>query len=832
MSDVLFDFQKEIVEGIVNRFATVGKFYRDLAPDAESDRQKIREQDGAVVLQAPTGSGKTKMAIEAMARASCSQPILWFWFAPFAGLIEQARDAIEAEAPQLTLLDLGADRRADAPLAGGVFVTTWASVAARSAQSRIARTSGDSGLSLDEVVAVARDNRALIGCVVDEAHHGFHRAGEARRFFTKVLRPDFTLMMTATPRDRDALDFERDTGYRIGDPREWASVSRYDGVAAGLLKSGVRVVRFIARDGDEERLIDFEHLALDECAAQHRRIGERLRESGIDLTPLMLVQVPNGTRAQESARSYLIERLGFTEEAVRVHTADEPDPDLIALAHDPKVEVLLFKMAVGLGFDAPRAFTLAALRGARDPAFGIQVIGRILRVHKLLRGHEGLPPSLDYGYVFLANSASQEGLLSAGVEINALTTRAPEIGTQTVVTVLAGEKRVQVGRSGTPLELIVGAEGTRTQEVGIEGEGSGGDGAAVSPEPLEVFGDAAQSALALAGGRGDAPTGTGPQTGIQLDAIHDDTYCYPRRPPVPGELLSEVLPPPPADIETRLIDYVDFSADVLKDSYRRGAAVRKRESDVFSRPGEDEEGKDIWARLEPAAVAERANQLRLALEEADQRALVVGLLERFSRALRDAGFEVPEDEETLNRQLDLVLARNPRLLRDAYRRVRHTQVELTPVPLPGVLKNEMPLAPAERNAYGVFPPTLGPNDETEIARMLDSDHRVLWWHRNPPRSPGVGLYEWDEGRGYFPDFVVAIEGRDTKDHIALLEVKGAHLVGAETEVQKAGAVHPRYGRVLMVGRERGSSTFNYLREGNGRLSSDGVFDLARLRWAD
>ncbi len=45
------------------------------------------------------------------------------------------------------------------------------------------------------------------------------------------------------------------------------------------------------------------------------------------------------------------------------------------LANDPTVEVLIFKMAVALGFDAPRAFTLAALRGARDPAFGIQVIG-------------------------------------------------------------------------------------------------------------------------------------------------------------------------------------------------------------------------------------------------------------------------------------------------------------------------------------------------------------------------------------------------------------------------------------------------------------------------
>ncbi len=178
--------------------------------------------------------------------------------------------------------------------------------------------------------------------------------------------------MTATPRDADVMAFERATGYMVGQAAEWAMVSRFDAVQAGLLKYGVRMVRFIAQDGDAAQLIDFEHLALRQCAETHRMIKRLLADAGVALTPLMLVQVPDARAAQDEARRFLTEQLHFDHEAVRIHTADEPDPALLSLANDPTVEVLIFKMAVALGFDAPRAFTLAALRGARNLAFGIR----------------------------------------------------------------------------------------------------------------------------------------------------------------------------------------------------------------------------------------------------------------------------------------------------------------------------------------------------------------------------------------------------------------------------------------------------------------------------
>ena len=108
---------------------------------------------------------------------------------------------------------------------------------------------------------------------------------------------------------------------------------------------------------------------------------------------------------------------------------------------------------------------------------------------------------------------------------------------------------------------------------------------------------------------------------------------------------------------------------------------------------------------------------------------------------------------------------------------------------------------------------------------------MRWWHRNlPRRDDSVGLYAWDDGDGFFPDFVVSLEGRDKPDGIALLEVKGSQLWGMDSEVEKASARHVDYGEVFLVGRPRGGASFVYLRNLQGRLDDGGSFDVARMRW--
>ncbi|PPT75605.1 helicase SNF2 [Xanthomonas arboricola pv. populi] len=828
----LKEFQNVVCEGVVAQFGEVRALYRQIAAAAPDRIDEARRKDAAIVLQAPTGAGKTRMAIEVMRRVSAEERVLWFWFAPFTGLVEQSRKVLSNQAPELALFGLDADRQLDAVRGGGVFVVTWASLAARKAESRRARQRGDAGMSIDDVIAMAREQGLRIGCVVDEAHHGFQRETLARAFFCDVLKPDYALLMTATPRDTDMKAFERATGYFVGEPADWASVSRADAVDAGLLKRGVRMVRFIARDGDTAQLVDFEHLALRECVQMHRTIRKTLVGVDIALTPLMLVQVPDGKVAQEAARKYLVEQLGFDATAVRVHTAAEPDPDLLLLAQDPTVEVLIFKMAVALGFDAPRAFTLAALRGTRDPSFGVQVIGRIMRRHALLQAQTDALPVLDHGYVFLANSESQEGLLLAGAQINTLTTQAPELGTQTVVTMIGDGASLQVVRSGEPLSLLVSRAGVHVLDAEAERDAvSSADTTsevadALVGTPFAGMANATQAALEMFGGEGAWPAQAKSVAGAFVLA-QENIYRYPRRHDAPDRLRGEKLPPVSADFEAGLAAHVNFSPEVLADRLRGKVQVQRLDTDLFAGHRVAEDGSDLWANLSPQAVAEKAEQIRLRLVEANDRELYRRLLERFVRAIEASGAEVPEDEELQMRQLDLLLVRRPGLLREAFKSLRQGQVLDVDVLLPAELFSDQPLRSANRGLYGVFPAGLN-QDELAIAERLNASTQVRWWHRNQPKS-GIGLYRWDEGDGFYPDFVVSVAERSAPG-IALLELKGDHLWGKPSEVDKSAAIHREYGAVFMVGRKRGERDFFYLRELGGRLERAGSFDLDRMRF--
>jgi superfamily II DNA or RNA helicase len=70
-------------------------------------------------------------------------------------------------------------------------------------------------------------------------------------------------------------------------------------------------------------------------------------------------------------------------------------------------------MAVALGFDAPRAFVLVALRRVRDPDFGVQLVGRILRVDRRLQGREK-PPRSTSAMLSWQTTGRKSGLTNAG----------------------------------------------------------------------------------------------------------------------------------------------------------------------------------------------------------------------------------------------------------------------------------------------------------------------------------------------------------------------------------------------------------------------------------
>ena len=424
----------------------------DAAADDPESRAQAINHNGYLLLEAPTGAGKTLMAGGLVEEFSAEEDVVWFWFAPFKGVVGQTAGFLRGQFPGIRVRELQDDRTAAGSRAGDVFVTTWQTVATRVADKRNVRRDSEQNDSIDSMIAKLRKLGHRIGVVVDEAHHSFHGETQAAKFFREVLAPEYTVLITATPDDADVADFQK----RLGGPViQRTSIARQDAVDAGLIKDGVRCAAYFV-DSDKAKMVDLEQVALRDAVAAHRRIKARLAADGVNLTPLLLVQVDSTPKSTDKAVERLM-KLGFKKEQIAVHTANEPDADILALADDEEREVLVFKMSVALGFDAPRAFVLCSMRAARDEDFGVQLVGRILRVHRTLQAKAAkgkLPDDLRYGYVFLADPTAQTGIDLAGQRINRIQTEYAKVSQKTIVVNVGGRSTVQAVAVGGQFSLF------------------------------------------------------------------------------------------------------------------------------------------------------------------------------------------------------------------------------------------------------------------------------------------------------------------------------------------------------------------------------------------
>ena len=149
---LLRDFQHEAVDRLAAALVDTAEKIKA----APGQRREITRRIGCALLEAPTASGKTVMLAAAAEAVSAQAPVVWFWFAPFKGVVDQTIGALRQAAPALRVRDPKTDRNSIGTRPGDTFVTTWASVAARNAESRRMRIDDDLLNGLDTLVQQLR----------------------------------------------------------------------------------------------------------------------------------------------------------------------------------------------------------------------------------------------------------------------------------------------------------------------------------------------------------------------------------------------------------------------------------------------------------------------------------------------------------------------------------------------------------------------------------------------------------------------------------------------------------------------------------------------------
>ena len=128
----------------------------------------------------------------------------------------------------------------------------------------------------------------------------------------------------------------------------------------------------------------------------------------------------------------------------------------------------------------------------------------------------------------------------------------------------------------------------------------------------------------------------------------------------------------------------------------------------------------------------------------------------------------------LRRALDLFAMSKPDALPAALRVAQAAYVQVVDAkPLPVLTVDEdTVLRTAKLGAYVVFPPNMN-NEERNFAEWLDEDRtgRVKWWLRLQENTDWAVMLILPTGRRFFPDFAVGVNGHNSRDRIALVEIK-------------------------------------------------------------
>lgn len=375
-----------------------------------------------IVFEAPTGAGKTVMACQTLANIvdelrtrgdSRFKECAFIWFAPRKLHLQSYMSLKGAfgETRKLTPVMFDELDQNEGIQPGEILFVNWESV--NKEKNKMVRDS-ESSASIYEITRRTQEEFGLpIVAIIDEEHMFWSNNADRTRQVLERINPAVELRISATPRTTH--------------PDERVKVYRQDVIHAEMIKKEVVLNPEIdIRDSEDEVTMNGR---LTKAALEKRnQIAEAYRAEGIDINPLLLIQLPNDKKeamtsedekVAEQVKTYLKYMCDITEEngKLAVWLSNEKS-NLAGLERpDNLAQVLLFKEAIALGWDCPRAAVLLIFRKMQSDSFTIQTVGRILRMPEQKHYPNDL---LNVGYVYtdIAKDKIQIVTADAGYILN------------------------------------------------------------------------------------------------------------------------------------------------------------------------------------------------------------------------------------------------------------------------------------------------------------------------------------------------------------------------------------------------------------------------------
>lgn len=378
-------------------------------------------QRNKLVFEATTGAGKTVMACQMLAGLmdelrergdSRYQEVAFIWFAPRKLHLQSYEKLKYAFDETRTLRPVMFDEldQNEGIRPGEILFVNWESV---NKESNVMVREGDCSLSLYEITDKTKEEFGLpIVAIIDEEHMFWSKTADKSAAVLDKINPAVEIRISATP--------------KTSNPKEKVTVYRQDVIAAEMIKKEVVLNPEIELNFSDE--LELNANLIKAALEKRNQIAEAYKAIGSNVNPLLLIQLPNDTKETMTAddtaiadqvKQYLEVMNGITtaNHRLAIWLAGEKENLADLEKPDNLTEVLLFKEAIALGWDCPRAAVLLIFRKLQSDQFTIQTVGRIMRMPEQKHYPKEL---LNIGYVFtdIAKDKIQIVTADAGYILN------------------------------------------------------------------------------------------------------------------------------------------------------------------------------------------------------------------------------------------------------------------------------------------------------------------------------------------------------------------------------------------------------------------------------
>jgi type III restriction enzyme len=371
-----------------------------------------------IIFEAPTGSGKTVMMAEFLKELVENRKdeklFSFIWAAPHQ-LHTQSKDKLEryyfdSKALRCSYFKDLTDKQIGE---NEILFLNWESI---NKADNIYIRDNENEFNLSRVIENTIDQGRIVVLVIDESH--FAAKTETSQELIQMIQSKISVEVSATPHIK-------------GD--EQITVHREKVIEEEMIKKRIALNPGFKNIIQQQRLGEVgvtstaaettNELVIKTALQKREELKSVLQDIGSTVNPLMLIQLPDRRQGVEDVQDEVTQILKdkhlitIENGKLAIYLSEDKANLENITRNDSEVEVMIFKQAIALGWDCPRACILVLFRDWKSITFSIQTIGRILRMPELKHYDD---EELNTGFVYtnLSDISIQEDIAGSYLTIN------------------------------------------------------------------------------------------------------------------------------------------------------------------------------------------------------------------------------------------------------------------------------------------------------------------------------------------------------------------------------------------------------------------------------